>query len=329
MSRHLGFAIEQQYYDTDMSRALMRKFACARSSSRAGWIGSSWRRNSDKLTTSIPTMVLLTMTPGIVRAVARAEETCPDDFAKLQGANEPTLTEPKPGSPISHSQVIDLSRLLKKHAASISISTDAEDEYTTPLTLNALLAHTTIYTPPPPPKPTQTPEYHALMARLRAQEEALSYERMLHPPPTRETFTQRFPRAPEAFSLGSTPQYNPSEEEEVSYEEVHRQIILIINVLVSIVAVAVFIWVAARHWSVGKRLGLSMGGSGAIAIAEVAVYSGYVRKIKEAKRLEKKKPEIKEIVKSWIIDKDEGGEATGVKEQKVDDGVRFRKGKHR
>lgn len=282
------------------------------------------------VTTSTSTMVLLAMTPGIVRAVTRVEQIAPANFAKLQRANEPTLRQPKPGNPVSHSQLIELSKLLKTHAASLSRSTGAQDEEPIPLTLNLLLAHATIYIPPPPPKPTQTPEYHALMARLRAQEEALSYERMLHPPPTRETFTQRFPRAPAAFSLGSTPQHNASfsDEDDLSYEEVHRQIILIINVLVSIVAVAVFIWVAARHWTVGTRLGLSMGGSGAVAIAEVAVYSGYVRKIREAKRLEKKKPEIKEIVKSWVIDKADG-EATGIKEQKLDDGVRFRKGKHR
>ena len=132
--------------------------------------------------------------------------------------------------------------------------------------------------------------------------------------------------APQPFSLGASAPMD--EDDEVTYEEVHRQIILIINVLVSIVAVAVFIWVAARHWSVGKRLGLSMGGSGAIAIAEVVVYSGYVRKVKEAKRVEKKKPEIKEIVKSWVIEKDESSGVTGFKE-KADDGVRFRKGKHR
>ncbi|KAJ4375317.1 hypothetical protein N0V83_002403 [Neocucurbitaria cava] len=285
-------------------------------------------------------MVLLTMTPGIARAVARAAELSSDDLAKLQQPDEPALADPKPGNPISHSQLIDLSKLLKQHSSTLpknpkqdttkgpSSTTDQNDhqqEEPLPQTLAALLHTTTLYTPPPPAKKPQTPEYTALMARLRAQQEAQSYQRMLHPPPTRESFTQRFPHAAQPFSLGATA---PTDEEEVSYEEVHRQIILIINVIVSIVAVAVFIWVAARHWSVGKRLGLSMGGSGAIAIAEVAVYSGYVRKVKEAKRAEKKKPEIKEIVKSWVFEKDEGSGVTGFKER-ADDGVRFRKGKHR
>jgi len=144
---------------------------------------------------------------------------------------------------------------------------------------------------------------------------------MLHPPPTRESFTQRFPTAP-IFASHPTPAEH--DEDELTYDEVHRQIILIINILISIVCVACFIWVAARHWSVGKRLGLSLGGSLGVAVAEVAVYGGYVRKVKEAKAREKKKPEIKEIVRSWVLDKGEEKESVV-----VDEGVRKRKGKHR
>ncbi|EOA85028.1 hypothetical protein ACJQWK_06248 [Exserohilum turcicum] len=285
-------------------------------------------------------MVLLAMTPGIARAVARAEQLAPDDYAGLHRDDEPALADPQPGNPISHRQLIGLSKLLKKHLprpcpettieeTAIEETTQDAEEEAIPRTLAALLANTTLYTPPPPPKPPKTPEYEALMARLRAEQEALSYDRMLHPPPTRETFSQRFPRAPAPFSIGAA--QAASDEDDVSYEEVHRQIILIINILVSIVCVAIFIWVAARHWSVGSRLGLSMGGALAIAVAEVAVYSGYVRKVREAKRLEKKKPEIKEIVKTWVLGEPgqaAAAEATGCKD-KDGDGVRFRKGKHR
>ncbi|KAH6643896.1 endoplasmic reticulum-based factor for assembly of V-ATPase-domain-containing protein [Boeremia exigua] len=277
-------------------------------------------------------MVLLTVTPGIARALSRVAEILPEEFSKLQKPSEPVLAAPKPGNPISHSQLIDLSKLVKQLPPNShhndDTTNDASVEIETPTTLNALLRNTTIYVPPPPPKKQQTPEYHALMARLRAEEEARAYERMLNPPPTRETFTQRFPnsrnRMPDHFTIGV------DEVDDVSYEEVHRQIILIINVLISIVCVAVFVWVAARHWSVGKRLGLSMGSSLAVAIAEVVVYSGYVRKVQEAKTAEKKKPEIKEIVASWVLDRSTNEEAVlTTSKEKADDGVRYRKGKHR
>jgi hypothetical protein len=273
-------------------------------------------------------MVLLTVTPGIAQAIAQAAMHAPDDLQSIQQPDEPTLTDAQPGNPISHSQLISLAKLLKNTSTPSTPLKDTSEnpaETETP-TLAALLRNTTLYVPPPPPKKAQSAEYRALMARLRAQEEAASYERMLNPPPMRESFSQRFPSSRTQFSIGV------DEDDDVSFEEVHRQIILIINVLVSIICVAIFIWVAARHWSVGKRLGLSMGGSGAVAIAEVVVYSGYVRKVKEAKRLEKKKPEIKEIVQSWVLDPTGDKAAslsTGAKETAADDGVRYRKGKHR
>jgi hypothetical protein len=263
-------------------------------------------------------MVLLTMTPAIVRALEVAEQTSREDFENLQQPSEPTLAAPKAGNPISHGQLIDLSTLLKRHAL--------------PTTLDALLHGSSVYMPPPPPAKPQTTEYKALMARLRAEEEARAYDRMLKPSLPSSNFTPRYDNAhsPSDFSIGvhSTP-----DDDELSYEEVHRQIILIINVLVSVIACAVFIWVAARHWSAPKRLGLSMGGSGAVAIAEIVVYSGYVRKVAEAKKLEKKKPEIKEIVQSWVIDgtgsdgKDKNFDIPS--KNKSEDGVRYRKGKHR
>lgn len=265
-------------------------------------------------------MVLLTVTPAVVHALSEARQSYPVEFEKLQPHSEPSLTEACAGDPISHTQLVSLSKLLRKHAAETTSNEHSR-------TLDVLLCGSKVYLPPPPPPKEPTSEYVVLMARLRAEEEARAYDRMLNPSPLvrPETFSQRFPHA--QFSLGTGAII---EDDELSYEEVHRQIILIINVLVSIVACSIFIWVAARHWSVPKRLGLSLGGSGAVAIAEVVVYAGYVRKVAEAKRKEKKKPEIKKIVQSWIIDR--GGKEAAVSpgaRDKIDDGLRHRKGKHR
>lgn len=270
-------------------------------------------------------MVLLTITPAILQALRHASGLSSLESAKFLRDHEATLPKATLGDPISHVQLIDLANVLKQDQQ------HHQHQYCT--TLASLLCAATLYIPPPPPKPTPSPEYTALMARLRRDQEALSYARLLNPPPVRESFSPRGPRAPQQhFSVGSVPNRD-EQDDDVSYEEVHRQIILIINILVSIVAVAVFIWVAARHWSVGKRLGLSLGGSLGIAVAEVAVYAGYVRKVKEAKTLEKKKPEIKEIVRSWIIDKSQSVDhvSAGRDTDKAQDGpdIRFRKGKHR
>jgi hypothetical protein len=167
------------------------------------------------------------------------------------------------------------------------------------------------------------------MERLRREEEARAYDRMINPPLATETFAQRFPASAQAHFDSRAADF---EEDDISYEEVHRQMVLIINVIVSIVACSVFIWVAARHWSAPSRLGLSMGGSGVIAVAEVVIYSGYVRRIKQAKQKEKKKPEIKEIIQSWVIDSSSGTKDIAIlinSKENLDDGMRYRKGKHR
>jgi hypothetical protein len=142
------------------------------------------------------------------------------------------------------------------------------------------------------------------MARLRREEEARSYERMINPLLPMETFTQRFPLSSAVHAFSSNHELTASEEDEVTYADVDRQMTLILNVLISIVACAGAIWVAAKWWSTPARLALSMGGSILVGVAEVVVYSGYITRVGEAKEKEKSVTEIKEVMKTWVV----GGE---------------------
>lgn len=142
------------------------------------------------------------------------------------------------------------------------------------------------------------------MARLRREEEARSYERMINPPLPMETFAQRFPLSSAVHAFSSNHELTASEEDEVTYADVDRQMTLILNVLISIVACAGAIWVAAKWWSTPARLALSMGGSILVGVAEVVVYSGYITRVGEAKEKEKSVTEIKEVMKTWVV----GGE---------------------
>lgn len=159
------------------------------------------------------------------------------------------------------------------------------------------------------------------MARLRREEENRAYERMTNPPLLPETFSQRFPNSPHA-ALFPSAQADVGEDDEVSYADINRQMTLIINILVSIVACSVAIWLAARHWSTPTRLGLSMGGSGMIGIAEVVVYAGYLRRVKEAREKGKKVVEVKEILKTFVIGggDEKGDDSIIVKAKKSKDG---------
>jgi len=204
---------------------------------------------------------------------------------------QPTLKSPKIGNPISHGQVVDLSKQMKERGMK-------------PSRLEILLKGSRIYVQPPPPNPQPTSEYKALMARLRREEEARSYERMTNPPLPMETFAQRFPMASAAHAFPSgfqSIQTSDPDDDGTTYADIDRQVTLIFNVLISIVACAAGIWIAARWWSTPMRLALSMSGSMLVGVAEVVVYAGYIRRVGEAKKEEKKRKEVKEIVNTWVV----------------------------
>ena len=138
------------------------------------------------------------------------------------------------------------------------------------------------------------------MARLREEEESRVYDRMTRSPRLEETFALRFPGSTHVH-LFPTSKADIGDADEITFKDINRQIAVIINVLVSVVACSAALWIAARHWTVPSRLGLSMGGSGLIGVAEVVVYAGYLRRVKEAKLKSKAEVETKEIVDTWVI----------------------------
>ncbi|KAM0275765.1 hypothetical protein ACHAQH_007425 [Verticillium albo-atrum] len=249
-------------------------------------------------------MVRLTMTPSIVEGLkildhnSDAKATSEDQIADAPKATigafntDPSLDDPQPGKPITHAQVIDLWKRL------------SDDDHRG-FTLEELLRESQVYISPPPPRPEPSPEYKALMARLRRDEEQRSYERMLKQPSRMQAFSEQFPTAlstAQGFAEVNRPTNKSDEgDDEVTLEDVHRQVMLIFNFMVSIVGVAGTIWVAARWWSTPARLFVTMGGALVVGIAEVAVYSGYIWRMGEAKKQQVKVKEIREVVQSWEV----------------------------
>ena len=263
-------------------------------------------------------MVLLTMTAALVAAIEHCNRL---DAGLYKGENvdSPTLKAPAVGKPISHTQVLAISRCLKNAEVGKRKEDNISVSDSTGYHLDQLLRGSTVYVEPPKPKAepvshcstlltreanehlSQSSEYKALMSRLRKEEEARQYERMINPPPEVETFSQRFPHSPTTQLFAGGIQTLSVEDEEMTYADINRQMALILNILISIIACSAAIWMVASHWSTPKRLGLSMGGSGMVGVAEIVVYAGYIRRLKEAKEKSKKAVEVKEIVKTWVI----------------------------
>jgi hypothetical protein len=143
---------------------------------------------------------------------------------------------------------------------------------------------------------------------------------MTNPPQPMETFAQRYPASSAARAFASSYQNidaSDPDDDGLTYADIDRQMGLILNVLLSIVACAGAIWVAARWWSTPARLALSMSGSILVGVAEIVVYSGYIRRLGEARGKEKAVKEVKEVVKTWVVGPSEEASPANMKREIV------------
>ena len=129
-----------------------------------------------------------------------------------------------------------------------------------------------------------------------------------------ETFNRRFPAASAAHAFSSSHQAigaSDPDDDGLTFADVDRQMALILNVLLSIVACAAAIWIAAKWWSTPARLALSMSGGMLVGVAEVVVYSGYIRRLGEAKGKERAVKEVKEVVNTWVVGAGQDNDTAG------------------
>ncbi|KAL8669236.1 MAG: hypothetical protein Q9168_006163 [Polycauliona sp. 1 TL-2023] len=210
---------------------------------------------------------------------------------------KPGLADLAVGDPITHTQAIAVSKLLRQ-------ADEPSFEPSVPYHLDDLLRGSMLYHEPPKPKQEPTSEYKMLMAQLRREEDARTYERMTNPPLPLESYEQRYLNSsnPRLFA-GSQDRFDS--DDDVTYADVNRQMAMIVNILLLIVACSVALWLVASRWSTPRRLALCMGGSILVAVAEAVVYAGYLRRVKEARDKGKKHVEIKQIIKTWVIGGDE------------------------
>lgn len=146
------------------------------------------------------------------------------------------------------------------------------------------------------------------MARLRREDEERKYQRMTSSTQL-PSFAQQFPHSTSSVAQSFAEVNRPSSkadlgDDDVTFNDVHRQVMLLINFLVTIVGCAATLWIMARWWSTPARLFLTMGGTIAVAVAEVGLYYGYVWHLVEANKKEVKIKEVKQIVETWVVEQE-------------------------
>ena len=227
-------------------------------------------------------MVALTMTTAIVTAV-REFNALKDGERPPQHPEEPSLQDPQIGSPITYGQLIDLSKCMEQAV---------KDEDVSKYRLGTLLRGSQVYTAPRQAgsehQSCQNRDYKELMARLRREEEDKAYRKMINS-------SSEFQQSHQGVN-------SQDEEDEMTYSDVNRQMTLIFNVLVSIIACSIAIWLVARHMNTPARLALSLTGSGVVGAAEVTIYFGYIRRLKEARGEERAKKEERVVTETWVIE---------------------------
>lgn len=204
-------------------------------------------------------MVLLTTTPRILKAMSSLTDICDLE----------TSLPSKPGDPIPHHTLVTLSK--QCHTS-----------------LNTLLRGTALYRPPPPVKSPPTPEYLALMFRLRAAEEQKTYTALL----------AQQARDERRALYGHADPSDEGTEDNISPS-------LVLNILLSVVMCAVATFQITKWWAGGNdgvRVLMSLGTGIVVGVAEVGVYAGYLRKVGEAKAKERKLRERKEVVGEYLGD---------------------------
>ncbi|KAK9348460.1 endoplasmic reticulum-based factor for assembly of V-ATPase-domain-containing protein [Lipomyces starkeyi] len=96
----------------------------------------------------------------------------------------------------------------------------------------------------------------------------------------------------------AVPQLSFSFLEPFEKKEIKQQISVIINVMFSVVSVAFAMWTwGGSSLNTGKRLLLSMLAGLVVLVAEVALYMGYIQRIDDARKKEKRTKEVKEVIR--------------------------------
>ena len=93
-------------------------------------------------------MVRLTTTPAILRALEELQDKGRVPEAE-EGTSEPSLNQPAIGNPITHGQIIAISKTLKEIKAN---TTNDHGDKNVPYHLEDLLRGSKVYVEPPKPK---------------------------------------------------------------------------------------------------------------------------------------------------------------------------------
>ncbi|RCK63622.1 Vacuolar ATPase assembly integral membrane protein VPH2 [Candida viswanathii] len=158
-----------------------------------------------------------------------------------------------------------------------------------------LIQQSKLHTPPfETYKQPKTKEFLKSMEKLRLEAKELEYRRLINPTPQFSTLYDE-----------KLNEHDPTPQQ--AAKEVKNQLTTIVNIIISVVSVAYAIWYwTETSWGlpVSYRVLLSVFFGLLVLVAEVVVYMGYINKIEEARTRERKKKEVKKVVRTYNLKQD-------------------------
>ena len=143
-------------------------------------------------------------------------------------------------------------------------------------------------------KQPKTKEFLKSMERLRLEAKEQEYRKLINPTPQ---FSTLYEEKLDEHDL--TPQQ--------AAKELKNQLTTIVNIIISVVSVAYAIWYwTETSWGLplSYRVLLSVFFGILVLVAEVVVYMGYLNKIEDARTRERKKKEVKKVVRTFNLKED-------------------------
>lgn len=143
------------------------------------------------------------------------------------------------------------------------------------------------YKEPLPEKPGYTPEFQKQLdeIRLRLQEE--EYKQLINNNKNK---------------FGSISDDSPAPTFADINKEIKNQVTTIFNILLSVCSVVYAIWYWTQNYnSLSTRVLMCLFFGLLVLVAEVVVFNSYLRKVDLAKKVERNKKEIKQIVETIVI----------------------------
>ncbi|GMF57520.1 unnamed protein product [[Candida] boidinii] len=202
---------------------------------------------------------------------------------------------------LSHSQIISLYKAHKKFAAD-SIGDSNGDS--SGLTLLQLVSSCKIYTEPEAAPKEKTPEYNQLMERLRLKQQELEYQELIRGDSGDMSSGAAVGHRQSLRHADDEPHQSAAQQ----MKEVRNQLTTILNVFVSVASVGYAVWywsgssMGSYHLNDGYRVLLALAFALLVLVAEVVVFSGYLRRVDEAREKERGKREVRTVLASVVLE---------------------------